>query len=335
MAKKKLPVITSKVDIHSLIEKKMGFGGLIKNAKDFKEEDYKTIQLSPAHDLALGGIDQGSTMIVAGKSGAGKTSTIVHLCKKCQQAGMHVYFFNIEHRLKKRDLELQGLDPDRFDIIESTKEKHLLGHDFLNIATEIMKATEECVFVLDSISMLAEAKTANDGVETSSRGAGAQVVSRFMINTAGIIKPRKHILIGTYHVIANTSGYGAAFMEKGGNSGIYKADVRLTVKSFDFWEVGEQTVGQRIVWKVLKTAHEGEPNKEYESWLRYGYGIDETKELFCMAESIGYIKKAGAWYSFDEPESEKFQGEDKILTYIRDNPEVFNRMKGKISEFFS
>ena len=271
---------------------------------------------------------------MAGQSGGGKTTSIVHLCKKCQQAGMRIFFFNVEHRLKKRDLELAGLDPDMFDIIESTKEKHLLGFDFLDICTAIMENTERCVFVIDSLSMLAESKTAEDGVRTSSRGGAAQVLSRFLVNTAGIIKPRKHILIGTYHLIANTSGYGGP-MEKGGNMGLFKADVRLRIKSFEYWTAGEQTLGQKVVWKVLKTAHTEEPNKEYESWIRYGEGIDEAKEIFCMAESIGYVKKAGAWYSFDEEDSPKFQGEDKILTFIKENPEWEKKVKDKVTEFLS
>ena len=79
----------------------------------------------------------------------------------------------------------------------------------------------------------------------------------------------------------------------------------------------------------------GSPGGECLSWLRYGKGIDSTQELLTLGCEIGLISKAGAWYQCDfleEKEPKKFQGQDKLYSFLKDNPEILTKLEGHIKE---
>ena len=52
----------------------------------------------------------------------------------------------------------------------------------------------------------------------------------------------------------------------------------------------------------------------------YGKGISREGDIVDMAAKYGIIKKAGAWYSYQD---EKIgQGRDKAKQFLKDNPET-------------
>ena len=109
----------------------------------------------------------------------------------------------------------------------------------------------------------------------------------------------------------------------------------------------------------MTSAAGGFPGSEAQSWLRYGHGIDKTQELFIMAVDLDVIGKAGAWYTFnylienvenfsgilkqndvdiDDEKAVKsffqFQGQDKAVTFLNDNPETLKFLEQEIKEMF-
>jgi recombination protein RecA len=56
-------------------------------------------------------------------------------------------------------------------------------------------------------------------------------------------------------------------------------------------------------------------------------GIDSIGEVLDSAEMMGKIQKGGAWYTIGE---ERFQGRNKALEYLRENPEVVESLKKEI-----
>ena len=60
----------------------------------------------------------------------------------------------------------------------------------------------------------------------------------------------------------------------------------------------------------------------------YGEGISKTGELIKIATDLDIIKKAGAWYSYND---EKIgQGSENAKKYLADHPEVFDEIDRQV-----
>ena len=58
-------------------------------------------------------------------------------------------------------------------------------------------------------------------------------------------------------------------------------------------------------------------------------GVDSIGEVLDAAEMMGKIQKGGAWYTIGE---ERFQGRNKALDYLRENPDVVEKLKESLYE---
>jgi recombination protein RecA len=70
---------------------------------------------------------------------------------------------------------------------------------------------------------------------------------------------------------------------------------------------------------------------ETSSFLRYNYGIDEIQENFLMAVDFGLIKKAGAWFEFQD--KTKMQGLEKARNKLEKEPKLYFKLKEKIKQY--
>ena len=79
------------------------YGNIISNGLDVLEEkkNYKTISISPAIDIALGGgIKEGSWLTLTGDPKSGKTTTAMQIAANCQKEGRPIIYLDVEGRLK-------------------------------------------------------------------------------------------------------------------------------------------------------------------------------------------------------------------------------------------
>lgn len=107
------------------VKKKFG-DDIMRSATSVVDRESVVIPVSPALDLVLnGGIPEGSFVIFTGQPKCGKTTTSLDFAATAQKdeyqgdskKPRHVYYLNIEGRLKKRDLEgIPHLNLDRFEI---------------------------------------------------------------------------------------------------------------------------------------------------------------------------------------------------------------------------
>jgi recombination protein RecA len=323
--------------------------------KNFQEVVDKKLAVVPwtksLNDGVGGGVLEGSFVSVSGGKKLGKTTSLLTLAANAQAMGKCVFYLSVEARLKSRDLKgIQGLDasPDKLVIIESTPERILSTQDFLNIAEKIIKTYPGCMIIIDSISALADQKELDGGLGTMTRGHNQQVISQFINNVSQIVSANKIILCGIVHIIANTSGFGASTVEKQPNRWGYQSDYILKVKYCDKWRVGNaetgSIIGQIMHWECATSAL-GIPFTTFDSYLRYGVGIDDMYEHIQAAIGCGLITKSGSWYElvflanhtqFLEKEGEEYkipkkQGSEKIWDFMKENPEIYATLKKELA----
>jgi recombination protein RecA len=298
-----------------------------------------TIPVSPALDIALGGgIPEGSFVIFTGQPKAGKTCTSLDFAATAQDKqyahgsfkdGRHVYYLNIEGRLKKRDIEgIPHLDLERFHIIGSQEGKILHAEEYLQIAERIINQEPGSVVIIDSYSALCTEAEITSEMDKMQRADGAKLLAKFCRKVANVIPVNKNIVIGITHLMGNPTGYGAEFKEKSGQAIAYQTDVKLRVKKFSPWLQGSDNIqiGQEVEWQVMCSAL-GPPGATTTSYIRYGQGIDKYTEIINLASDFGVIAKGGAWYTInvldDKP---KFQGTEKVRAYLMENKEAYAKI---------
>ncbi len=279
---------------------------IITDANTIIDEKEIIIPISPNINLITGGgVPVGSWMSTVGPCKYGKTTLALTLAANAQKPeyGNRIVFYgDVEGRLKKMNLNgIKGLDlnPEKFKIIRSTKEKILYSADYLNIFCNLLRNYPRCVVIIESISALCDEKIAVGGIGTETRGAGQKLVSQFCDTMANVVRVGQSTVIGIIHLISNTSGYGKHLIEKSGLRWGYQSDVKLVAKSREFvLDSGGKTIGQKVKW-ICEHSALGPPNGETDSYIRYGIGIDCEAELIDICETLGIVEKGGAWYSID------------------------------------
>lgn len=298
------------------------------------------IPVSPSLDIILnGGIPEGSFVVLTGQPKCGKTTTSLDFAATAQKeeygtgsysAGRNVYYLNIEGRLKKRDLEgIPNINLEKFHVIGSQTGKILHAEEYLQIAERIINEEPGAVLIIDSYSALCTEAEITSDMDKMQRADGAKLLAKFCRKVANVIPVNKNIVIGITHLMGNPTGYGAEFKEKSGQAIAYQTDIKLRAKSFKPWVLSSDNtqVGQEVEWQTLCSAL-GPPGGTITSYIRYGQGIDKCMELMSLAIDTGLINKAGAWYNlaFLNDEKTKFQGTEKIRTFLLENPKIYQQL---------
>jgi len=325
------------------VKKKFG-DEIMLSATAVVDRENVVIPVSPALDIVLnGGIPEGSFVIFTGQPKCGKTTTSLDFAATAQKPEYqgdlkkprHVYYLNIEGRLKKRDLEgIPHLDLDRFDIIGSQQGKILHAEEYLQIGERLINEEPGSIVIIDSYSALCTEAEITSDMDKMQRADGAKLLAKFCRKVANVIPVNKNIVIGITHLMGNP-GYGnVEWKEKSGQAIAYQTDIKLRAKKFSPWTLGSDTtpVGQEVEWQVVCSAL-GAPGASMTSYIRYGQGIDKYTEIAQLASDFGIISKAGAWFTLTHLEDKpKFQGIEKVKRYIAENPEVYEDLLKQVKE---
>lgn len=339
----------SQIPISPDLMKKYGKLAFVRGS-DIKVDKTKNVSIGPALDVLTGGVPGGCNVVLSGDPKSGKSLTALQIGANAQKLNRTVYYFNIEGRIKPRDLEgIDGLDLDKLIIIRSYKDEKtgetqiFTAEEFLSIAEDIMHSSSGSVLIFDSVSMLATSKELESDLEDFHRAPGPVLMSKFLRRMSNVIGVQDIITISILHLIANISGYGKAKLRSGGRKIQYAGDLDLECKSFKFFTDPDtgKVVGQEVEWITHATPTIG-PGQTITSIIRYGVGIDKIDELISLATSIGYINKGGAWYTlsflehtvdnWDQGKEYKFHGKDKVRQYLKAHPEQFSILYDQVME---
>lgn len=307
------------------------------------EQEKKIISVSPVLDIALsGGIPEGIIVLCSGKSKCGKSTTALQFAANCQKLQKKVFYLDVEGRISKKNLlGIHGLNSKDITIIRSTQDRILSAQDYLTIAEDIIINAPGCLIIIDSTSALCDSSERTEEITASTRNKGPKLLASFCRRIGNVVPVNNTIVWIIQHMIANTSGFGAPFMEDGGNKIVYQADVKIRSKGFSDWKEGDSLIGQSVKWEVEFSAL-GAPGAKVDSYIRYGYGIDDAWEISNLGMDLGLIEKPekSSWFRpiFLEKyniEVIKLQGQNKLSSYLQDNPEYLRLLYNDIKEMLS
>jgi len=115
----------------------------------------------------------------------------------------------------------------------------------------------------------------------------------------------------------------------GGKALKFYASVRLDVRRIETLKDGSDAVGNRTRVKVVKNKV-SPPFKQAEFDIIYGLGISREGGLIDMGVEQGFVRKAGAWYTYEG--DQLGQGKENARTFLKDNPDLADEIEKKIKE---
>lgn len=276
-------------------------------------------------------------------------------CQKPENGGRHVYYLNIEGRLKSMNLKgINGLDLNKMTIYRSTQEKILTAKDYLNLAFKAINTHPGSLIIIDSVSALCDEKEMDEGIGYENRGAGNKLFAGFCRQASNIVPVQNCIVWAIMH-LAQSQGMFGGYIEKGSKALQYQADVQMRVKYDKAWNVGvegkEKQIGQQVHW-LIESCALGSPGMEVDSYIRYGIGIDNTYEAINLGCQLGLINKAGAWMTLEYMQRHlnllgvkewddtsirmvKTQGAEKLYRLLSENPKWVEALENEIKAMLS
>jgi RecA/RadA recombinase len=320
----------------------------------------KVIPCTLSADIGLGGgIPLGCCVLVGGKAKLGKTTLSLQYAAYAQQMfGCKVFFFNIEGRLTQHVLsQIKGLDLSEkmFEVVmgpaiydkagEVISNKKMSAEKWWDAIGRCIMENPNSVIIVDSISNLSSEKEQSESMGYQDRGGRNKLESEFCRKYGDLIVANSVTLFLLTHIQANTSGYGAPLQMKVGNDLRHQADVILFGKNIEKWpEQDGRILGHEMIYYVEASAL-GPPFLELRIPLRYGYGIDNIRDIVTHCINWSIIKKKSSWFTLpfvdndgkvapinpDEMTEDgkyiKFQGENQIRNWLLINKDQQNLLE--------
>jgi len=113
----------------------------------------------------------------------------------------------------------------------------------------------------------------------------------------------------------------------GGRALKFYASVRIDIRRVETIKDGADMIGSRTKAKVVKNKC-GAPFKVAEFDIMYGKGISREGSLLDVAVDLGFIKKAGAWFTY---EGEQLgQGRENVKQFLLENPQLMAEIDERV-----
>ena len=309
------------------IEKEHGKGTIMKMGEDSVEDVSVIPSGSIGLNLALGvgGYPRGRIIEIYGPESSGKTTLAIHAIAEAQKAGGIAAIIDAEHAFDRFYAEKLGVDIDNLLISQPDS-----GEQALEVADQLIRSSAIDIIVIDSVAALTPKAELEGDMGDNKVGLQARLMSQALRKlTASINKTNTTCIF--INQLREKIGvmFGSPETTTGGNALKFYASVRLDIRKSTPIKDGDNVLGNQTKVKVVKNKV-APPFRKAEFDIMFGEGISLAGEIIDLGVECGVIKKAGAWFSYND--TKLGQGRDAAKRLIQDNPELLEELQGKIME---
>jgi recombination protein RecA len=275
--------------------------------------------------LGIGGLPRGRVVEIYGPESSGKTTVALHAVANAQRAGGIAAFIDAEHALDPEYAQKLGVDTDALLVSQPDS-----GEQALEIADMLIRSGALDIIVIDSVAALVPRAEIEGEMGDSHVGLQARLMSQALRKLTGALSNS-----GTTAVFINQLRekigvmFGSPETTTGGKALKFYSSVRLDVRRIESLKDGTDFVGNRTRVKVVKNKV-APPFKQAEFDIMYGQGISREGGLIDVGVETGFVRKAGAWYTYDG--DQLGQGKENARGFLRDNPDLANELEKRILE---
>ena len=303
--------------VFSQIEKQFGEGSLMKLGSDQIKKMPSISTGALAIDLALGigGVPKGRVIEIYGPESSGKTTLSLHIAAEAQKAGGVAAFIDAEHALDPIYASALGVDVDELLVSQPDT-----GEQALEIANMLIDSEGVDVVVIDSVAALVPQAEIDGEMGQSHVGLQARLMSQALRKlTSSINKTQTTVIF--INQIREKIGvmWGSPETTSGGRALKFYASVRIDIRRIETLKVGAEMIGNRVRAKIVKNKV-APPFKEAQFDIMFGQGISREGSLLDVGVDHGIVRKAGAWFTYDEVQLG--QGKENSKRFLRENADI-------------
>ena len=312
------------------IEKQFGKGAVMKLGDSSAQMNVETIptgSLSLDVALGLGGIPKGRIVEIYGPESSGKTTVTLHMIAEVQKRGGIAGFIDAEHALDPVYARNIGVDVDNLYISQPDN-----GEQALEITETMVRSGAVDIVVVDSVAALVPKAEIDGDMGDSHVGLQARLMSQALRKLTAVIS-KSNCTVVFINQLREKVGvmFGSPETTTGGRALKFYSSVRLDVRRIESLKQSGEVIGNRTRVKVVKNKI-APPFKEAEFDIIFGEGISMVGDVLDLAAEVSIVNKSGAWYAYGG--NKIGQGRENTKQYLKDNPEVFAEIVGKVREHY-
>jgi recombination protein RecA len=309
------------------IERQFGKGSVMRLGDDTRApvEVIPTGSIGLDIALGIGGLPRGRVVEIYGPESSGKTTLALHALANAQKAGGIVAFIDAEHALDPEYAKRLGVDTDALLVSQPDT-----GEQALEITDMLIRSGAIDVVVIDSVAALVPKAEIEGEMGDSHVGLQARLMSQALRKLTGAISQTRTTAIFINQLREKVGVmFGSPETTTGGKALKFYASVRLDIRRIETLKDGTEPVGNRTRVKVVKNKM-APPFRQTDMDILYGYGISREGGLIDMGVEHGFIRKSGAWYTYEG--DQLGQGKENARTFLKSNPDIANEIEKRIKE---
>jgi len=309
------------------IEKQFGKGSIMRMGENLHMSSEAVSTGAMALDIALGigGLPRGRVVEIYGPESSGKSTLALHVVAEAQRNGGICAYIDAEHALDPVYAKAIGVNID--DLLISQPDT---GEQALEISDMLIRSGALDVLVIDSVAALTPRAEIEGEMGDSHVGLQARLMSQALRKLTATLNRSNTIAIFINQLREKIGViYGSPEVTPGGRALKFYASVRLDIRRIESIKDGAEVVGNRTRVKVVKNKV-APPFRQAEFDIMYSRGISREGSLIDVGVDLGFVKKSGAWYTY---EGEQLgQGRENAKQFLVDNPEVMVEINERIRQ---
>jgi len=309
------------------IEKQFGKGSVMRMGDnlDMQIESIPTGALSLDLALGIGGLPRGRIVEIYGPESSGKSTLAMHAVAEAQRNGGICAYIDAEHAMDPVYARAIGVDVD--DLLISQPDT---GEQALEIADMLIRSGALDVLVVDSVAALTPRAEIEGEMGDTHVGLQARLMSQALRKLTGTLSKSDTIAIFINQLREKIGVmFGSPETTPGGRALKFYASIRLDIRRIEQIKDGADVVGNRTRVKVVKNKCAA-PFRQAEFDIMYGKGISREGSLLDVALELGFVKKSGAWFTY---EGEQLgQGRENVKTFLSENPQLMAEIDDRVRD---
>jgi recombination protein RecA len=314
----------------SQIEKQFGKGSVMRMGENLSMNIEAIPTGALALDLALGigGLPRGRIVEIFGPESSGKSTLAMHVVAEAQRNGGICAYIDAEHAMDPVYARAIGVNID--DLLISQPDT---GEQALEIADMLIRSGALDVLVIDSVAALTPRAEIEGEMGDSHVGLQARLMSQALRKLTGTLSKSRTIAVFINQLREKIGVlYGSPEVTPGGRALKFYSSIRLDIRRIETIKDGADQIGNRTRVKVVKNKC-SPPFKQAEFDIAFGKGISREGSLLDVGVELGFIKKSGAWFTY---EGEQLgQGRENVKTFLGENPQLMAEIDERIREFLA
>jgi recombination protein RecA len=309
------------------IEKQFGKGSVMRMGDNVSMgiEAIPTGALSLDLALGIGGLPRGRIVEIFGPESSGKSTLAMHCVAEAQRNGGICAYIDAEHAMDPVYARAIGVNVD--DLLISQPDT---GEQALEIADMLIRSGALDIVAIDSVAALTPRAEIEGEMGDSHVGLQARLMSQALRKLTGTLSKSDTIAIFINQLREKIGVlYGSPETTPGGRALKFYSSVRLDIRRIETIKDGAEMIGSRTRVKVVKNKV-SRPFQQAEFDIMYGSGISREGALLDVAVDLGFIKKSGAWFTY---EGEQLgQGRENVKTFLRENPQLMAEIDDRVRQ---